>query len=145
MKYLNFMVAALCLLLMSCASLQKEDPAIQLLINVGTIKAIEAVPVDERLERAERLVELSDKALVMLSDQNVALAAVYEAVTDEIRWDQLTPGDQILYRSLLSTLAMRIQEHIDADALDEQSVATTLIAVGWVRQSALNYIAVIDG
>lgn len=141
--YKYTVLALLCLCFAACASIQSEDPAARLLTNVGTMKAIEAAPVDERIDRAERIVALSDIALTMLSDQDVILEHVYDRVVAEINWAQLSPVDQLLYRDLLDTLAARIKENIEGKTLDGEKVTTAKIAVGWVRQAALNYKRII--
>jgi hypothetical protein len=136
-------LALLCLLFSACASIRSEDPAARLIVNVGTMKAIEAAPVVERIERSERIVELSDIALSMLSDQDVILEQVYDRVVAEIRWHELSVVDQLLYRDLLDVLAARIKENIEGNALNGDKVTTAKIAVGWVRQAALNYKRII--
>lgn len=136
-------LALLCLAFSACAFIQNEDPAVRLMVNVGTMKAIEAAPVADRVERADRIIALSDIALGMMSDQSVILEHVYDRVVDEIRWEQLSPVDQLLYRDLLNTLAMRIQEHIEGKALDGEKITTARIAVGWVRQAAINYRSIL--
>jgi hypothetical protein len=136
-------LAFLCLFFAACAHIKVEDPAARLLTNVGTMKAIEAAPVGDRVDRAERIVALSDIALTMLSDQNVILEHVYDRVVAEINWKQLSPVDQLLYRDLLDTLAARIKENIEGKALDGDKITTAKIAVGWVRQAALNYKRII--
>lgn len=146
MKLFKYTAALLCLFaLASCALIRQQEPAIELMVTIGTVKAIEASPVDERLERAERVIQISDIALTMLSDKDVLLEGVYAAVIKEIRWHQLSPVDQMLYRSLLDSLADRIRENIELKSLDPDKVATTKIAVGWVRKAALNYAAILDG
>lgn len=136
-------LAFLCLFFAACASIRSEDPAARLLTNVGTMKAIEAAPVGDRIDRAERIVALSDIALTMLSDQDVILEHVYDRVVAEINWKQLSPVDQLLYRDLLDTLAARIKENIEGKTLDGDKITTAKIAVGWVRQAALNYKRII--
>ena len=136
-------LALLCLIFSACAFIQNQDPAIRLMVNVGTMKAIEAAPVTERVDRAERIAALSDVALTMLTDQAVILEHVYDVVVAEIRWQQLSPVDQLLYRDLLDTLASIIQENVEGKMLDGDKITTAKIAVGWVRQAALNYKRII--
>lgn len=142
--YKYTVLAIFCLALGACAFIKNEDPAVRLMVTAGTFKAIEAAPVVERAERAAKIAELSDIALEMLSDESVALEAVYDRVVAEIRWQQLSPGDQLLYRTLLTTLKQRIAEHIEAKALDGERITTARIFVGWIRAAATDYASMLE-
>lgn len=137
----SFATAVLALFfLFGCQSLKNQDTGLNLAINIAVMKAIEAEDEPRlRDERAQRFIELTGLALAMLDDQDAVIGVVYERVMNEIRWEKLSPSDQMMLRMLINQTALSVQERIEAKLIDADKVTTVKTAVTWVQQAAKSY------
>lgn len=129
----------LAVLMSSCALIQSEDAGVRMAVKLGTMKAIETVDISDRLDRAARIVDLSEFALESLQRQDVALRIVYDRVYAEIDWQSLEASDRFILQELLNELTAVIRQRIERSELDGNETVAVEIAVGWIRDAATDY------
>lgn len=135
----------MCAFVTGCSSLKKQDPTLNLAINVAVMKVIEAEDQSKRLTRAKRIVDLADVALTMLDDKDVVVRTVYDRIMAEIRWETMEPSDRLLLSTLITQISAAVKERIDARTLDGDKVASAKQAVRWIKQAANIYADSLDG
>lgn len=139
------LMSLICAFLVGCSSLKKQDPTLNLAINIGVMKVIEEAPATERQSRAQRIVDLADVALNMLDDKDAVVSVVYDRVMAQIQWENLEPSDRLILSTAISQISLAVQERIEKRTLDGDKVTSVKTAVKWVKQAAKVYADTLDG
>lgn len=118
---------------------QHADTA-RLAVKAGTLRAIEAAPVDERSERAQAIVRIAETATGHVqSDAETTIAAVESRVREEIDWKSLEVSEQLLVDALVTAIRERLEERVGDGLLSEEDRLRIRSVLDWVIEAAALY------
>ena len=137
MKNLLVMITA-AFLLMGCSVIDKieESPMTsQLITNQITLRFI--AESDDPVERAARVREVVAKVRTQVNgDQTYTLAAIDEAVRDEIKWQSMSIADQEILNFGLTKARSAIDELVTDGVIDPEAQQTVATLLMWIDQAA---------
>jgi hypothetical protein len=125
---LAVMVAAL----QACTLLQQEDARLELAVKYSTLKTIERAEltgeqVRDGVARVRPLVE---------REVDITLGELVGEVRGVIRWDRLSPADQLLLDAVLGAIEAELQQRIGEGLLNPDDRAAIGAFLRWVDDAA---------
>ena len=132
-------IAVLVLLaLAACSTLEKIESSpmtSQLITNQITLRFI--AESDDPVERAARVREVVAKVRTQVNgDQTYTLAAIDEAVRDEIKWQSMSIADQEILNFGLTKARAAIAELVGDGVIDPAARETVDTLLTWIDQAA---------
>lgn len=110
-------------------------------VQYATLKVIDE-DSDRALEVKARVASL--KKTTDNLDTSVPIQFLADKLRDEIDFDGMAVEDQILVNTLINEAQRRIQNEIQADTLDPESVVVVNRVLDWIDEAADFYLAGVD-
>lgn len=123
--------------LTGCATLGSGSAAEKLVVQVATMKFIEAG--DDRAAKAARIVKAAAQARVWLDTDGVTIADLHSAMMARIASADLEPSDKLLAAALVDVVAAELDTRIGAGVISPEKRATVNAVLSWVEQAASFY------
>ena len=111
-----------------CSWLEDNPQTASLVIQSATAKFIEKA--DDPSERAQRVIDVSAKALDIVGSERASVDAFRIAVTSLIDFDELPVSDKILLTQLIELVAESLAERVGEGALDPDQLIVVREAFG---------------
>lgn len=103
-----------------CAS-QPSPLVVDMAITTATTYYIDQA--SDKLETARSVRRVATAALEMAENSELSITEIRELIIDEIVWDSLEVHQQVLARSLINTIAMRLEEKVEyGEILETETV-----------------------
>lgn len=136
---------AVILIMKGCGTLSTadDDIRVQLAIQVGTGKFIEAAGKDEavRADRAMKVQKLAQDGQSWLKvGETTTMAELKSAVLTRIAESDLQPSDKLLANALANYLASEVQERVDDGVLSAEEVESVNNILQLVEGAASIYL-----
>jgi len=120
-----------------CASLTGTSASEKLIVQVATMKFIEAG--DDRAEKAAKIVSAAAQARVWLDVEGVSLADLQAAMLARVNAADLEPSDKLLAAALVEVVAAELNVRIGEGVISPEKKATVNAVLAWVEQAASFY------
>lgn len=120
-----------------CASLTGTSASEKLIVQVATMKFIEAG--DDRAEKAAKIVSAAAQARVWLDTDGVSIADLQSAMMARINTADLEPSDKLLAAALVEVVAAELNVRIGEGVIAPEKKATVNAVLAWVEQAASFY------
>lgn len=127
----------LTLMLGACASLGTGSTGERLVVQIATMKVIEAGP--DRKLRAERISTIASEAKSWLRADNVTVTALKAAATARIANLNLEPSDQLLAALLVETVAAELEKRVGDGLIPADKLISVDAVLGYVVDAAAFY------
>lgn len=109
--------AVLLSLLGGCVSSQPSPFVVDVAITTATTYYIDQA--SDKLETARSVRRVATTALELAENRDLTVSEIRELIVEEIVWDSLEVHQQVLARSLINTIAMRLEEKVESGELTE--------------------------
>jgi hypothetical protein len=122
------------LLLAGCAVLEtveKSPMVAQITVQQATLRVI-----DEDVEKAVRVLEITRDVREMMSVDSVTLAVLDDFIRVQIRWEKLSLADEQLLRMLLTEMQDRLAEKFGQGLLTPEDKVSISKVIDWIEDSA---------
>lgn len=124
--------------LTGCATLGSGSATEKLVVQVATMKFIEAG--DDRAAKAARIVKAAAQARVWLDMDGVTIADLHAAMMARINGADLEPSDKLLAAALVDVVAAELDARIGDGIISPEKRATVNSVLAWVEQAAGFYV-----
>lgn len=136
MKHI-ILAALAAFLLTGCASLTGSSASEKLIVQVATMKFIEAG--DDRAAKAAKIVSAAAQARVWLDTDGVSLSDLQSAMLARVNAADLEPSDKLLAAALVDVVAAELNVRIGEGVISPEKKATVNAVLAWVEQAASFY------
>lgn len=123
--------------LTGCATLGSGSAAEKLVVQVATMKFIEAG--DDRAAKAAKIVSAAAQARVWLDTDGVSLSDLQSAMLARVNAADLEPSDKLLAAALVDVIAAELNARIGEGVISPEKKATVNAVLAWVEQAASFY------
>jgi molecular chaperone DnaK (HSP70) len=118
--------------------IEKSPLASSLVFKIATAKAIEKS--DNRVERAQRIITIAEKAKSMLTDnESTSLDYVESAIRDNVKWDELDESNKLVIDILIDLVRAEIDKKVGDGSLDPNDKLIISNILRWIIESAQMY------
>lgn len=131
------LLAVVILALAGCASFSGSSASEKLIVQVATMKFIEAG--DDRAAKAAKIVSAAAQARVWLDTDGVSLSDLQSAMLARVNAADLEPSDKLLAAALVDVIAAELNARIGEGVISPEKKATVNAVLAWVEQAASFY------
>lgn len=131
------LLAVVILALAGCASFSGSSSTEKLIVQVATMKFIEAG--DDRAAKAAKIVSAAAQARVWLDTDGVSLSDLQSAMLARVNASDLEPSDKLLAAALVDVIAAELNARIGEGVISPEKKATVNAVLAWVEQAASFY------
>ncbi len=136
--FLNWVVACVfASVIVGCQSINANVDQSKLLVQVATMKAIEAG--EDTNARAERVKAIAAEGQSFLDGENVSVSLLESAVANRLAALDLTPSDRVLANALVGAVVAELNARVGEGLLSTEQKYTVSQVLGWVEQAASFY------
>lgn len=126
-------VAIALVLLVGCASFERNQSAAKLAISYSVLKYVESAgDTNAQAARAARVRNVAERALALTDGKDVILAAVEAAVRAEVAKLNLSPADLMLADGLIAVISDEISKRVGEGILSPEQLVQTKVVLGWI-------------
>jgi glutathione S-transferase len=133
----KLILAMMAVALTGCATLGSGSASEKLVVQVATMKFIEAG--DDRAAKAARIVKAAAQARVWLDMDGVTIADLHAAMMARINGAELEPSDKLLAAALVDVVVSELNVRIGNGIISPEKRATVNAVLSWVEQAASFY------
>lgn len=128
----QILMAAMLVVLTGCAALENRDARLELAVKYSTLKTIERAELT-----GEQVVDGVQRLRPLVVDGGpITLAALAGQVREAVRWDRLSPADQLLLDAVLMAVEAELQARLGEGLLNAGDRAAIGVLLDWIEQAA---------
>lgn len=135
------LLAALCIVaavfLSGCATLGQATNTSKLVVQVATMKVIEAQP--DRAARAAKVLEITADAQKLIDMNGLTVGLLKTAVQDRLAAQNLEPSDRLLANLLVDAVVTDLAAKVGDGLIPPDQLVTVNQVLGWVADAAAFY------
>jgi hypothetical protein len=137
-RFVIGLAAGLMLLLPACSMFQNVDQS-KLIVQIATMKVIEAQGPAHYQERAVNIIKIGNEAKTWLDTNGVSLAFLRAAIEARIAKLNLAPSDQLLAGVLVDAAIAELQKKVGDGVIDPQKLYYVNQVLDWAIGAAKFY------
>ena len=86
-------------------------------IRIAADKLINHEATGPDVERAQRMEDIATNLKRLSGEEQAPITVIQQEITNQIKWDNLSPDEQILVRELINVVAQEVQSRINVGEL----------------------------
>lgn len=137
MKRLALFLIACLLTLSGCATIENAPATSKLVVQVATMKVIEAE--SDRHARAAKIIEIATEAKTWLDTDTVTVDLIKSKVLERLTGLNLQPSDRLLASVLVDAVASDLLSKVGVGLIPADKRITVNQVLGWVIEASKFY------